>query len=220
MTRSRVLATTAVLLLFPRAALADSPAASPTGESVGERRVELVSDSPQTSLQFRWRGSADSDSGDAYLREHDWRDVCVAPCSASVAADGTFRLSGPDVTPSRPFTFGGAAGPVGPLRLRAKTASRTANTVGWAGLGLSFVTFVGSFGCIALGAAIDGASDSNGRSAFVPIGLVGLGVTAVLLGISIPLLASSRTEVYSEGGQRLAQRKPPGMQWTLQGLRF
>lgn len=215
------------VLLVARSSYAEPPVETPTGAPLAERRVEVVSDSPHSYLQVRWRSSAGASDHEDYLREHDWRNVCAAPCSALVAADGTFRLGGPDITPSSTFTLANAdrngshAGVLSPIRLRARTASRTVNTVGWVGLGLSFVTFLGSFSSLALGLAFEaGSTDSKDRPAFIPIGLVGLGITAVLVGVSIPLLVSSRTNVYVEGGEQLARHKSKSLEWSLQGLRF
>lgn len=225
--RAALVASIAGALLVARVSYAEPPVEPPTGASLSERRVEVVSDSPHTYLQVRWRTSNGAAGMDDNLREHDWRNVCAAPCSAIVAADGTFRLGGSSITPSSSFALtnadrkGSNAGLLAPIRLRGRTMNRTLNTAGWVGVGLSFVTFLGSFGSLGIGLAFE-ADDPNRKDkpAFIPIGLVGLGVTAVLLGVSIPLVLSARTNVYTESGEQLARRRSNGVQWSLEGLRF
>jgi hypothetical protein len=140
--------------------------------------VRLRANSPKARLQ---------------LMDHQlqWRDVCVAPCRVPVNPQGTYRIGGGTIRASDSFTM---PRPSGQVVIDAQVGSKIKH---WVGIALIIGGVVdGAFGTIYYATASDLASSSSnttglGKGYFQTVGIVGIVTGLILLGVGIPLSASS-----------------------------
>jgi hypothetical protein len=122
-----------------------------------------------------------------------WRDVCAPPCRTYVSKVGTYRVGGATIRPSEPFRMPRDSGEV---RIDAQLGSSVKRGVG---IGL----IIGGIADAAFSALYYSQADSLARSSsssntmqmgkdfYQAIGIVGIISGIILVGIGIPLAASS-----------------------------
>ena len=154
-----------------------------------------------------------------------WRTLCTTPCNQVVPSGGSYRIAGPGIVPSAPFTLS-----PGSAELRVKTGSLGAH------IGGLFLTVIGASSVLTGGILVGiGRTfgpgtpfyDPGESAAFRGAGGAVLGVGLGSLVAGIALLATSGTKVQvvnNAGGSQnaVSLRLPSGRPLALsaQGLHF
>lgn len=189
---------------------------------IPKQRVDIQSDHPQTQLQ-RITGQASgmgyAGGRSVYVAFESWENICVAPCTASLDPNGTYRVDAPGMTPSKNFQL--PAPTQQPLKLKIQGGSAAMRIGGAYSLtfGITGLLMGAIFLPIGLAAKSD-LSTSSLPSTFQTIGLVSLGVGTALTALGIYLVVMSGTDVKTESGRELAKRSPSKIRLTPQGFAF
>jgi hypothetical protein len=131
----------------------------------------------------------------------DWQRVCVAPCDQSLLVDGTLaRVSAPGMTTSNVFRID--PGP-GVALVRVDGGSAKARSFGVLGLAVGIPTLLGGGALYSYGAFAE-------RDAMRISGAVVLGVGALAVLASIPLLLVGATTVRDGHGSVIARSVAAG----------
>lgn len=187
--------------------------------------VEVTADRPGVVLeQLQMAGTATFGysygwGGRGYGVFEAYSPVCVAPCSANVPASSIYRVAGSGVTISRKFQV-----PMDGARLRVSAGSAGARVGGAVMMAVGAGFLIG--GLIILPFAFIGhdtsycspncASQSSLNDTLLALGAGTAGLGALLLGIGIPLFATSATSVTSDDGQPLqfvSRNAAPKVRW-------
>jgi len=155
-----------------------APYAPPRPPPVNGPVVHIRSDSPKARLQLM----------DTTLR---WRDVCTAPCNVPVNPQGSYRIGGGTIRASETFTM---PRPSGQVVIDTQVGSKIKH---WVGIALIIAGVVDAgFGTLYYASADSLANSSSNttdlsKTYFQTVGIIGIITGVVLLGIGIPLAASS-----------------------------
>jgi hypothetical protein len=120
-----------------------------------------------------------------------WQDVCVAPCNVPVNPQGLYRIGGGSIRPSEGFNM---PRPSGQVVIDAQAGSTVKH---WVGIGLIIGGAVAAAGGTIYIAGADSFANSSSniggetKTAFQTIGIIYLVTGLILLGVGIPLAASS-----------------------------
>lgn len=168
---------------------APAPRAAQTPDGPGRARVLIEADRIGVTLELRSFG----DLG-------PWTRACLAPCGTWLLVDGMqARVTADGMTPSTPFRIdpghGSALLSVDAGSAGARLWGRVALIAGIP-LGLASMASYGT-GFI------------NDREQLKTVGLVGMGVSAALILVAMPLLVSGSTEVRNASGDLIASRAAP-----------
>lgn len=189
---------------------------------IPKQRVDVQSDHAGTQLQ-RITGQASgvgyAGGRSVYVAFESWENICVAPCSANVDPNGTYRVDAPGMTPSKNFQL--PAPTQQPLKLKIQGGSAAMRIGGAYSLTFGITGLLMGAIFLPIGfAAEDKLSTSSLPQTFQTIGLVSLGVGAGLTALGIYLVAMSGTDVKTDAGRELAKRNGPKFRLTPQGFAF
>ena len=149
-----------------------------------------------------------------------WRQVCHAPCQASVDPYATYKVGGDGLTESRSFTL--PAG--GPISLKARTGSRGASIGGVLSIGLGGIMIFGGVALMGLGMTqknFGGTesffADTRARGdTLLKAGGVVMALSPIPIIAGVVTILRNRTLVRIEGGRHRAPQFSP----TPGGLAF
>lgn len=187
-----------------------------------KQRVDIQSDHAGTQLQ-RITGQASgmgyAGGRSVYVHFESWENICVAPCSANVDPNGVYRVDAPGMTMSKNFHL--PAPSAAPLKLKVQGGNFGMRLGGAYSLSFGITGLLTGAIFLPIGLATeDKLSTSKLPQTFQTVGLVSLGVGAVLTALGVYLLVMSGTDVKTESGQELAKRSPSKIRLTSQGFAF
>ena len=163
---------------------------------------------PTTHLQLHGSGAAELQYA---TPEGAWATVCSTPCERNVPAEGRYRIAGPGVKPSAPFSLQARAGYHVSLDVHAATKNGFVSgvVVLAAGPPIAFLATIAT--ASALNPPINGGGHGSPvGNAVVAAGVVGI-VASIALGVGLMIANGSTTvdEGFSPGSAVAPVTTPP-----------
>ncbi len=169
----------------PAGTAAGADVASSSTFALERSVVHVASDRPGSWLEAR-----------STLEDHGWERVCAAPCNRAIVVQGALlRVTAPGMTPSNGFRI--EHGP-GTALVKVEGGSATSRSYGILALGVGIPISLTGMGLYGYGRYAD---QTGTRTA----GAVTLGIGALAVLASLPLLVSGSTDVRDGKGSLIAR---------------
>jgi hypothetical protein len=186
-------------------------------EAVGKSLVRLRLDSDDSQAKLYRLTEAGSlavatSRGMAYGAYESYAPVCSVPCDTEVDPQGTYRIGGDGVTPTKAFELPALRGP--DLRLHIKAGSRPVRVLGLTGVYLGVASIVTGATLYLTGDLVNSHSVDGSHSSLPTVGLVTLAVGAAVTVAGIVGVVESGTSVTTEGGDTVATNASKS-RWAL-----